>query len=425
MMHKGFTPILYIPVFALFGAVCLVAEKNIYGLMCLVFYIWAGCGLMLMTGEHRYHLHLYREFENMLGTLRHYYHMTGLISESVYYAAECTEGMLEEYLRELYRVVCDGNAADIEVLKTSYPDKYLRQFTAITIKTAEEGDVIRGEGCGFIGQLTMLQEDISFERRFLQKRRHLFAGYLPTAIMPLVFVPFIKKWGISVGDGMMSFYLGIIGQVVMWSILLLSVMSFFFIAFIREGKVDSLLFFVRGDMGDRIKEKIDTVAGKLFAETRMHEETVRFQSLIAIELAGTGATILSLLELMESFAGIFQKNISKCIASYVTRDKDAVTIMKEETAYIPFRHLAECLEAADDIGTGAAFEELTSDIKRVRKDNEQQLLLLLEDRAVLGMLLAVLPGMVILFGYLLIPFMMNALTMFESYANKAAELLEE
>ena len=83
----------------------------------------------------------------------------------------------------------------------------------------------------------------------------------------------------------------------------------------------------------------------------------------------------------------------------------------------------ESLAAADDLGLEGAFEEINDDRKKFREYRDQESEYQLEDRSKLAMMLAILPGLLILFVYLLIPFMSEALGLFDSYALSLEESL--
>ena len=73
--------------------------------------------------------------------------------------------------------------------------------------------------------------------------------------------------------------------------------------------------------------------------------------------------------------------------------------------------------AVDEAGVENAFEEVTAQITSFRESRELDRTILMDNNVLLASLLAVIPGGLVLFGYLLIPFMARAMTMFNDYQD--------
>lgn len=149
---------------------------------------------------------------------------------------------------------------------------------------------------------------------------------------------------------------------------------------------------------------------------RMQEEIADLHTAISTMTGKENVSAIGMLEVMESFADIFKPAIRRCIDSFNIDEQTALDRMKQEEHNELFGRIVDCFYRIDDLGIEGAFGEISDDRKSFREYRDQESVFVLEDRSRLAMLLAILPGLLVLFAYLLIPFMTEALGMFESYA---------
>ena len=81
------------------------------------------------------------------------------------------------------------------------------------------------------------------------------------------------------------------------------------------------------------------------------------------------------------------------------------------------------LAAAQELGVTDAFDEISSQIEIVREEDENNRRIALDRDALTGEILAALPGILILFGYLIIPFLVKALALFNTYQESLQEFI--
>ncbi len=147
------------------------------------------------------------------------------------------------------------------------------------------------------------------------------------------------------------------------------------------------------------------------------DEVMRFQSLINMQKRVPGITPVEILESMEAFSDIFRSSLQQCINNYSVNDGMALTELFEAEDYPEFRKLTDCFLAVDEAGVENAFEEVTAQITSFRENRELDRTILMDNNVMLASLLAVIPGGLVLFGYLLIPFMARAMIMFNNYQD--------
>ena len=162
---------------------------------------------------------------------------------------------------------------------------------------------------------------------------------------------------------------------------------------------------------------------KVLSSDNLEEEISELQ-LAASMLSDTGGmTVMGMLEVMEQFSQQLAPSISGCINDCAISEENALEKLGAAEINPHFARIVESLASADDLGLEGAFEEINDDRKKFREYRDQESEYQLEDRSKLAMMLAILPGLLILFVYLLIPFMSEALGLFDSYALSLEESL--
>ncbi len=150
---------------------------------------------------------------------------------------------------------------------------------------------------------------------------------------------------------------------------------------------------------------------------RMEDEVDQFASMANMLRNAPGVHALMILETMENFAVVFKEPLRKCINYYNINRKKALEEMYLAEKNEGFRKLVRNLMRIDEVGVQIAFQSTAMDIKhhgesrkneRVRKDKKE---------ADFAMIVALVPGCFILFGYLLLPFAASALEMFNSFSE--------
>lgn len=157
-------------------------------------------------------------------------------------------------------------------------------------------------------------------------------------------------------------------------------------------------------------------------ENQMQGEVLTLQSIIYMLKSVPGTSAMLLLEEMENFSEIFKPSIQSCINQYNVNDREAFENLYLAEDYPGFRRIVDCFMNIDDMGVEEAFEEISSEIKNFKENRELERNLLLDKEAMLANILGVLPGGAILFGYLLVPFIVRSVVIFNSYNQDLALL---
>lgn len=140
------------------------------------------------------------------------------------------------------------------------------------------------------------------------------------------------------------------------------------------------------------------------------DEVRQFQAIILMERLFPDVTVLGLLEEMESFAVVFRPSLRECINNYSLSRKDALLKLKAaESDHIWFTQLIDGFLASDDVGIATAFANLDNNREMFERNKEFESEVLLAKKKDRTDIVALLPAIVILGGYFIIPFVMDAL----------------
>lgn len=162
---------------------------------------------------------------------------------------------------------------------------------------------------------------------------------------------------------------------------------------------------------------------KSLTENKMQDETMQFQSLLFMLREVPGMSSMALLEQMENFAEIFKPSLQKCINKFQVNDMKALEELYLAEEYVGFRRIVDCFMMVDDMGIEDAFEEIASEITNFKENRELERQILLDNEGTLANIIAVLPGGLILFGYLLCPFLVRSVAIFNSYNTDVSTLV--
>lgn len=164
------------------------------------------------------------------------------------------------------------------------------------------------------------------------------------------------------------------------------------------------------------------VIRELFDKNRIKEEVMHFESVIDIEKDIAGMTLPIILESIADFAVVTSHAFVKCINEYNISERRALDNLSEFMFDSSFARLVGFFRTTDSLGINEAFSEISAELISMREDRKLDRSLKLDDEKLLCSLLSVIPGGVIVFLYLLIPFLVRSLDMFNTYQSSLGGL---
>lgn len=160
---------------------------------------------------------------------------------------------------------------------------------------------------------------------------------------------------------------------------------------------------------------VSLVLRESFYKSRIREEVMHFETVIDIEKDIPGIALPVILESIYEFAGVTAGGFLRCINEYNISEERAFDNLLEYCEDNSFARLLSFFRMTDILGIRGAFGEIASELQNMREDRKLERSLKLDDEKLLCGLLAVMPGGLIVFGYLLVPFLVRSLEMFNSY----------
>lgn len=182
----------------------------------------------------------------------------------------------------------------------------------------------------------------------------------------------------------------------------------------RFGAVDLAIAVIAGLVAAMLPDFFG-ICSKVITDSRRLDEVKQFQSLIHMQKKVPGISTVDILESMENFSDIFRPGLQQCINEFCINDIEALNNLAMSETHPDFLRLTDCFLAVDEAGVEAAFDEVTEEIVNFKENRRLARTITLDNNALLGSLLAVIPGGLILFGYLLVPFMVRSIGMFNTY----------
>ena len=169
--------------------------------------------------------------------------------------------------------------------------------------------------------------------------------------------------------------------------------------------------------------KLGGVFDKIVRNSKVKDEIILLQLIVSIQKDVPGISPRVIMETLESFSVYFKEPLRRCIDEYGICETEALEWLKNSCENTDFVRIVDCFIMADELGTETAFDEISSEIRAFREDRKAERTIDLENDVLLGTLAAILPGGIILFGYLLVPFMISALNLFNSYQNSLKDFI--
>lgn len=145
------------------------------------------------------------------------------------------------------------------------------------------------------------------------------------------------------------------------------------------------------------------------------DEMIQYQSIVLMLMYIERISVLEILERIEDFSYIFRKPIQNCINNYNALDKVALERMKEEANFIPFQRFVDNLLISDEIGIERAFDEVASERQYFQEKRKQENEMNLKQRYELSKFIAYIPAILVIGGYLILPFLIECYRQLREY----------
>lgn len=129
-------------------------------------------------------------------------------------------------------------------------------------------------------------------------------------------------------------------------------------------------------------------------------EVIQFQSIISMLMHIKQVTVEDILQWMCRFSIIFKDSLQNCINDLASGETNALESLKENEPYLPFQKIVDNLIDADSVGIENAFVEVDGDRTASQKKREQDNELYITHKSNLATVLAFIPILLLIIGYI-------------------------
>jgi len=180
----------------------------------------------------------YRELEHFaefLSDLKDHFYLCKNITESVFRALERVPGSLRKRLEEIsFLLEEDSMGTTAMEEEFSGHQKYLRLFLIQCRSAIRYGSGKNGTESVFVKNMTELRRDVQNESYQRMQAMHLFAGMGVVSVLPMMFLPLIRWFGMGTMEEMTAFYEGRWGEAVVAVFWLLTLSCYMMLRMIRQ-----------------------------------------------------------------------------------------------------------------------------------------------------------------------------------------------
>lgn len=148
------------------------------------------------------------------------------------------------------------------------------------------------------------------------------------------------------------------------------------------------------------------------------EELMRLQLVLMLLSSIDRIMLESILEWLSFTSIIYQEEFLICQISYLEESELALKGLKKQVNQVSFEYLIDNLMACDRVGVKKAFEGLPSEYRYYLEKSKQQNAIRLDNQSAIGRTVAYLPMILVIGGYLIIPFVLESITQFSQFIKQ-------
>lgn len=192
---------------------------------------------IVFTAAHKNEIRLLKQFDKLLGDIRHNYQYHGMIQEAIYDSIEGAPFPIKLHTENLFHIL---NSEDVEEevskYKESSPNRFLNVFLSLCVLMMKFGDKKVDNQSLFLTNIRYLKQEINTEILKREKMNHLFSGLVFVCVTPVLFLKAIENWAVYSLPEMKSYYRGVFGILTMVIIFLTTFLTYNIINQMKESQ---------------------------------------------------------------------------------------------------------------------------------------------------------------------------------------------
>ncbi len=156
---------------------------------------------------------------------------------------------------------------------------------------------------------------------------------------------------------------------------------------------------------------------KVVIKDRVADEIVQLQTVVNMMRKLPGILPINILLSMEEFSTVYKKSLRECISKYPTDPEAALQDLYFSEKETDFRMIIEDFLRVPQTGVENACAEVTSQIENYAENRKMEQKQSIEKMTKAAMWISMVPALVIIFGYMLTPFMMGVMKLFDNLSG--------
>lgn len=145
------------------------------------------------------------------------------------------------------------------------------------------------------------------------------------------------------------------------------------------------------------------------------KEILRFHFLIRMEMRLPGISTKELLEHMYEQAFVFKESLLTTVRDFDLGEREALMQLWNREKFPPFRRVIDMFLMVDENGMKDAFDELETETEEYRENRRIETEIIQQGKSEAAIILSCIPGGIVMFGYLIVPFISECFRMLQSY----------
>jgi hypothetical protein len=212
-----------------------VRSPSCFNAVLTIIYLVISNNQVFYTTVESSEIKLLKQFDKLLGDIRHYYQAHGMIEEAIYDSIEKAAYPIKLHAAKIHEIL---EAEDVEEETNKYnesvPNRFLKTFLALCVMMIKFGDKEIEKQSLLLINMKYLKQEVYTEVLKREKMKHLFSGLIFVSVTPVLFLKAIENWAETSLPEMVSYYKGPFGIITMVSIFLITLISYTLIIHLKE-----------------------------------------------------------------------------------------------------------------------------------------------------------------------------------------------
>jgi hypothetical protein len=180
---------------------------------------------------------LLKQFEKLLGDIRHNYQAHGMILEAIYDSIETAPYPVKLHAIKIHMILNSEEVSEeVSKYNESVPNRFLKVFLSLCVMMMKFGDKKVDNQSLFLLNIKYLKQEVNTEILKREKIKHLFSGLIFVCLTPVLFLKAIESWAVLSLPEMQSYYSGAFGIVTMILIFITTLTSYNLINRMKENR---------------------------------------------------------------------------------------------------------------------------------------------------------------------------------------------